>query len=157
MAHASLLQADASPAVGTLNALLRNEHAAVDTYENAIDRLDGDTADELSDCLLSHRLRGELLAERILELHGRPVERGGSCGSFMNLFVEEAELCGREAIFDALLEGEERAWVQYSDALAGLDRISRRLVEQDLLPEQHRTLLVMGSAASRSAPGGATS
>lgn len=155
MSHVPLLQAGTQPAIGALNVLLHSEHAAVDTYESAIDRLDGDTANGFSDCLLSHRLRGGLLAERILELHGRPAERGGSCGSFVNLFVEEAALCGRTAIIGSLLEGEERIWIQYNDALAGLDAVSRRLVEQDLLPEQQRTLRIMGLAASHPARGGA--
>lgn len=139
MSHSSQLLIDTAQVAGVLNGLLRGECSARDTYQLAIDKLGSDAPAQLFDCLHSHRLRGEFLSERILELHSEPAETGGVWGAFAHLFASGAAIFGRKAIFAALEEGEEHGLAQYRSTLGQLDPVSQRLVEQDLLPEQHRT------------------
>lgn len=145
MNHSSQLQVDLVKVAGHLNGLLRGECSARDTYQIAIDKLGSDAPGQLFDCLNSHRLRCELLSERILELRGEPVESGGVWGAFAHLFASGAAMFGRKAIYTALEEGEAHGLAQYRGLLDQLDTASQRLVEQDLLPEQHRTHNVMNA------------
>ncbi len=145
MNHSSQLLVDTAKVAGVLNGLLRGEYSARDTYQVAIDKLGSDAPAQLFDCLNSHRLRGEFLSERILELRGEPAESGGVWGAFTHLFASGAAIFGRKAIYAALEEGEEHGLAQYRSTLDQLDAVSQRLVEQDLLPEQHRTHNVMNA------------
>lgn len=127
-------------AITVLNSFLRGELAAVETYRQAIERLDDFTAlAHLRDCLSSHRLRAERLAEQVRRLGGVPSRSSGSWGVFARLFEGGAKLFGEAAAIAALEQGEDHGRIDYKRDMDCLDAESRRFVEAEILPEQLRT------------------
>ncbi len=125
--------------IEALNALLRGEMAAVETYEHAMDTFGIDAPDLLAQCLNSHRRRVERLMLRIIDLGAQPVEGSGMWGAFAKLVEEGASLFGVGGALAALEEGEDHGLTAYHAQVDRLDRESRRIVEDELLPEQQRS------------------
>lgn len=155
MANATLPNLATTRVMGALDALLRSEFAAVETYQQAIGSLGGEAGSELFDCLNSHQFRAEFLSERIADLHGVPSVSAAPWATFASLRSGSArEPSGRQAILTALRDGEARNLEVYHEGMNRLDMASLRLLEVDLLPEQHRTVRVMNSALTACAAAG---
>jgi hypothetical protein len=126
--------------ITTLNTFLRGEIAAVDTYKQALRRLDdAGSSDELRECLASHERRVAALRRHIVELGGTPAATSGAWGSFSRLFQGDVAALGDGAAIAALEEGEDRGLQLYLEDVGKLDRATRKVVEREILPEQLRT------------------
>src|SRR2546423_1689464 len=133
-----------------LNAFLRGELSAVETYRQAIDKAETDAVrEQLIACQLSHSERVQLLRDRITALGGRPDENAGTWGTFAKAVEGAASAFGERAAVDALEEGEDLGLRDYSSDLDKLDLESRRIIELRVLPAQattHRTLSTLKHA-----------
>lgn len=130
---------DTDRSIDALNALLRGELSAVETYEQALAKFDEVIPQELRDCLRSHRMRTERLTQRIVELGGTPSEGSGLWGAFARLFEGSAKLLGQASTVAALEEGEDHGMELYENRLTDLDPESLRLVGGELQFEQRST------------------
>jgi demethoxyubiquinone hydroxylase (CLK1/Coq7/Cat5 family) len=135
--------------VSKLNALLRGEISAVETYRQAMGRVKVPTArSELAECERSHETRVLKLKERVVALGGRPAEGSGAWGAFTKIIEGGAAVLGDKAAIAALEEGEDRGVTSYRTAMRDTDDLddeSRSLIEDELLPAQMRTHRAMSS------------
>jgi demethoxyubiquinone hydroxylase (CLK1/Coq7/Cat5 family) len=133
-------QEDISKSVDVLNGFLRGEISAVETYRQAMEKLNHSSArGELEACHRSHEERVAKLRQQIQRLGGEPSKDSGAWGAFTRLFEAGAKAFGEKAAIAALEEGEDHGLRLYRDDLKKLDPGSRQLVEMDLLPAQERT------------------
>ena len=126
--------------VDQLNSFLRGEISAVETYRQAIDKVnDVQARMQLEQCHVSHQHRVDLLKTRIIELGGEPAQGSGAWGAFAKAAEGSAAAFGEKAAIDVLEEGEDHGLKDYQKHLTDLDAPSRAFVEQELLPAQLRT------------------
>ena len=127
--------------VDQLNSFLRGEMSAVETYQQAIDKLEAfsTSRDQLLVNLKSHQDRVMVLRDAITELGGTPAEGSGAWGSFAKVVEGGAKAFGEKAAVAALEEGEDHGLADYKRGLDELDPQSRSLVMTQLLPEQELT------------------
>jgi hypothetical protein len=129
-----------NPVVAHLNAFLRDETAAVDTYDHAIERLrESITRGQLVECQRSHAVRAEALRRRIQRCGGVPASGPGVWGPISRLLEGGAGLFGAKAAVMALQEGEARVLKSYQLNFMKLDADTRSFVERELLPPQQVT------------------
>lgn len=139
---------DRETSIETLNALMRGELAAAETYRHATSRLGADAPADLATCLQSHDQRATLIAEHIVLAGGTPVSGSGLWGAFARLVEGSAALIGPRALC-ALQEGEDQGLTDYRAALDSVDSAGLKLVRGELLPEQIRTHGLMSSLCRR--------
>jgi hypothetical protein len=127
--------------VDTLNNFLRGEIAAVETYDQALAKLEDDLsiAERLRECRASHQDRVSLLLGEIDRRGGEPASSSGSWGAFAKLATGGAKAFGKKAAIAVLEEGEDHGLKQYRDDLPKLDVAARATLEQPLMSEQLRT------------------
>ena len=134
------MRGEADKTVDALNGFLRGEISAVETYRQAIEKLDGGaTRLQLEDCRRSHEQRVARLREQVARLGGEPAKGSSAWGAFARLVEGGAKAFGERAAVAALEEGEDHGLKLYRDDLEKLDATSRQLVETELLPAQERT------------------
>jgi uncharacterized protein (TIGR02284 family) len=134
------MQTGETKAIDVLNSFLRGEISAVETYRQAIDKVEKPTVrTQLEDCLRSHELRVDVLKRRVQALGGEPDEDSGIWGVFAKIIQGGADVLGERAAISALEEGEDHGRDDYKRDVAKLDGESRRIVESQVLPEQERT------------------
>jgi rubrerythrin len=134
------MRGETDKTVDALNGFLRGEISAVETYRQAIEKLNnGATRAQLEDCRRSHEQRVTKLREWVARMGGEPTKDSGSWGAFARLVEGGAKAFGERAAVSALEEGEDHGLKLYRDDLTKLDPASRELVEMDLLPAQERT------------------
>jgi uncharacterized protein (TIGR02284 family) len=132
-----------------LNKLLRDEISAVETYQQALDKLRGEPqageVRQISSICEDHRDSANKLRERILQQGGRPTEDSGAWGSWSKMVMGAAKLLGDKAALTALRQGEENGVQEYQDALqeADLPGDIRNLIQTELLPRQQQHLNVL--------------
>jgi len=126
--------------VEKLQAFLRSEISAVETYELALKSVTHVGLHRtLQEILTSHGRRTAQLREKITALGAIPEESSGVWGAFAKVFQAGADLLGERTAIGALEEGEDRSVEMYSADLKGCDTKTQKLVDSDLLPEQRRT------------------
>ena len=129
--------------VDQLNSFLRGEMSAVETYQQAIDKLEAfsTSRDQLLVNLKSHQDRVMMLRDAIIQLGGEPAEGSGPWGAFAKVVEGGAKAFGEKAAVAALEEGEDHGLADYKRGLddTDLDPQSRSLVVSKLLPEQELT------------------
>src|SRR6185503_2783377 len=77
------LRTTSKEAVDALNSLLRGELSAVETYRQAIDKLDGGLGTtELSRLNAEHLEAADILRDHVVEHGGTPDESSGAWGAF---------------------------------------------------------------------------
>lgn len=132
-----------------LNSFLRGELAAVDTYDQALEKIqDVSVLSVLRDNRACHQRRTEVLRAHIQELGGEPAEGSGVWGSFAKAVEGGAKLLGESAAIAALEEGEDHGLADYRRDLPELSAKSRRFVAEHLLPAQTRTHEAMAQVKS---------
>jgi demethoxyubiquinone hydroxylase (CLK1/Coq7/Cat5 family) len=132
--------------VGALNELLEGEISAVETYRQALAKVDDPLARrDLVACEQTHEKHVMVLRERISELGGTPTRTSGVWGTFARLVEGGARLLGDKTAIAALEEGEDHGLKIYRKHLGALDPESRRVIEEELLPEQERTHAMLSS------------
>jgi hypothetical protein len=140
----------ANDTVDTLNSFLRGEISAVETYRQAIEKLnDEPEASILNDCLRSHEQRVSLLTTEIQRAGGKPSQGSGTWGAFAKLLEGGAKLFGTKAAIAALEEGEDHGRDDYKRDAPKLDPDARSFVQQQLLPEQLKTHQALSSLKKR--------
>ena len=134
------MQTGETKAIDVLNSFLRGEISAVETYRQAIDKVEKPTVrTQLEDCLRSHELRVDVIKRRVQALGGEPEEDSGIWGVFAKIIQGGADVLGERAAIAALEEGEDHGRDDYRRDVAKLDGESRRIIESQVLPEQERT------------------
>lgn len=133
--------------VETLNSLLRGEISAVETYDQALQKLRDDAAiaSQLSDCRASHEERVMLLRREVARLGGEPSDGSGPWGTFAKLVEGGAKVFGKAAAIAALEEGEDHGLKQYREDLPKLDGDTRSALETQLLGRQQQTHRAMST------------
>src|SRR5688572_22463284 len=108
----------ASKAADTLNSLLRGEISAVETYQQALDKL-GDTkgAAELRRIHVEHRDAANSLRKEIRQHGKEPEPHASAWRAFAKAVEGTAKLFGNDAAMKALKEGEELGVKDYEKAL----------------------------------------
>jgi hypothetical protein len=135
-----------------LNALLRGELSAVETYDQAVKKLTGEEIPELAlnrDC---HFRRTQLLADAVQSKGGTPESSSGAWGALAQAATSSAKLFGRGALIAILEEGEDRGLSDYRTAMGADDYEVKQLIGVDLLPAQKRTHERMSQLKKRGAP-----
>lgn len=130
-----------------LNSLLKGELAALDTYAQALEKVD-DTPElfsTLTNVRLSHESRSRKLTQRVLDLGGEPATSAGAWGAFAKFLEGGAKLFGDKAAIAVLEEGEDKGLRDYTDAIEKCGGLTCDLLQFDLLPEQKRTHDMMSS------------
>lgn len=127
--------------IDVLNELLRGELSAVETYEQAIEKLDeaSSARTELESCCDLHLERAQRLRELVAQYGGQPSESSGAWGGFAKLIEGGAKVFGEKAAIAALEEGEDHGLRNYRDNVAKLNGPVRDVVSTELLPGQERT------------------
>jgi len=122
-----------------LNALLRGELSAVETYAQCIEKIDEPkVSGELSVLCDSHRARVAMLREEIMTMGAEPETSSGAWGAFAKLVQGGANVFGTKAAISTLEEGEDHGKKEYDD-LEDISPNVRRFIESRLRPEQIRT------------------
>jgi uncharacterized protein (TIGR02284 family) len=130
----------------TLNELLRGEIAAVETYQQAMAKVDSDPgAVELRQLHDEHRAAANLLRQHIRGHDGTPDHGSGVWGAWAKAVEGVAKLFGNTLALKALKEGEEHGIKQYEDALKeeSLPRECRDLIRSQLLPRTRSHITVL--------------
>ena len=136
-----------SGAVDSLNGLLRGEISAVETYEQAMDKLDQSTlAPILEKCRAGHAERVAELQSKIASLGGQPCESSGVWGAFAKFMEGSATALGEKPSIDILEEGEDHGLKAYRDELEKCDcSNTRSFIQNELLPGQEETHAALSS------------
>jgi demethoxyubiquinone hydroxylase (CLK1/Coq7/Cat5 family) len=126
--------------VDTLNGFLRGEISAVETYRQALDKLQpSPSRTQLEQCRRSHEERVARLRQEVVRLGGKPEEGSGAWGAFAKLVEGSAKVLGEKAAISALEEGEDHGLKLYRDDIGKLDATARSVIETEVLPAQERT------------------
>jgi uncharacterized protein (TIGR02284 family) len=127
--------------IENLNSFLRGERSAVETYNQAIEKLEDEPAmqQRLQALRDSHSVRVTELSARIRALGGTPDQTSGAWGSFANLVEGGAKLFGDKAAIAALEEGEDHGKRLYENNLDELSAPVREFIRSQIMPEQRRT------------------
>ena len=85
--------------VDTLNGFLRGEISAVETYRQALDKLQSSPSRvQLEQCRRSHEERVSRLRQEVVRLGGKPEEGSGAWGAFAKLVDVAGRLLGVNTI-----------------------------------------------------------
>jgi hypothetical protein len=129
-----------STTVDTLNGFLRGEISAVETYRQALDKLQTSPSRvELEQCRRSHEQRVARLQQEVMRAGGTPEEGSGAWGAFAKLVEGSSKVFGEKAAISALEEGEDHGLKLYRDEMEKLDATARAVIESEVLPAQERT------------------
>jgi uncharacterized protein (TIGR02284 family) len=124
--------------VDALNALLRGEISAVETYDQAISKFEGDaTAASLGRIRDEHVTAVNTLREHVRMCGGEPSEGSGPWGVFANAVTGAAKVVGPGTVLAALKQGEEHGINEYEAALKGdaIQAECREAIRGQLLPK----------------------
>lgn len=132
--------------VKELNAVLKGERMAVESYERFIrDTKDENLRREFESFQQDHIRHAGELAARITELGGRPEGDTGVAGSMADAYWGIRETLGikQEDILKKAYDGEDKGIAKVEEIIKGdLDDHSHQLVQR-LLEEDHRHLVRM--------------
>lgn len=127
-----------SVTVEKMNDLLKGEMSGVETYQQALDKVEGSSeAPKIEAILKEHETAVSKLRNAVDGLGASPVEGSGAWGAFVKSIAGTAKVFGNTAALKALKEGEEYGVRQYESALdtTGLEEDCKRLIRDHLLPQ----------------------
>jgi uncharacterized protein (TIGR02284 family) len=126
--------------IDQLNSFLRGEISAVETYKQALPKVDHPTAQSiLRNNLSSHESRVHSLRSAIQRLGGKPAEGSGPWGALAKAIEGGAKLFGESTAVAALEEGEDHGMKDYQSDVDKLSPGARQMIAGTLLPEQRKT------------------
>lgn len=126
----------------TIEKLLKDELAATETYQKALDELNFPggqyMTNSIKPMLGDHKEAVSLLEEHIVKLGGTPPKTAGTWGKWPALVLENSELSGKKTALKVLIEGEKTGESYYTESLkdSTLPADFRALVQSKLLPNQ---------------------
>ena len=123
--------------VDTLNSLLRGELSAIESYEYALSRFEGELHEAaIRRICLEHRDAAMMLRQLVVERGGEPWVHSGPWGYFAAAITGTAKLIGEVMTLSALLRGERYGAHSYEDAIANdlLSPECLELIADQLLP-----------------------
>lgn len=134
-----------------LNALLRGELSAKETYEIALKELQGPMATELRDIASDHSLAVGQLESAVRTSGGEPSKSSGPWGLFAKAVTGTATGLGDKAVLKALKEGEEHGLKEYQEALESkdLDATTQELIRLRFMPRQQAHIQTIDSCMQR--------
>lgn len=141
MATASL-----DKAVDLLNSLLRGEISAVETYKQAIKKVDDEhTSDALALRAIAqeHGEHAHALRDEIRRVGGEPDDSSGAWGAWAKTVEATAKLFGDASALKALKEGEEHGLKDYEEALDDVTGPARELIVTRLIPAQQQHIQIL--------------
>ena len=124
-----------------LNEVVRGEISAVETYNQILEKFQGDTkAAPISDMKNDHNQAVSTLQSKLSTKGQSPSTDSGAWGSVAKTVMGSAKLFGDKAALKALKEGEEHGEKLYNELLScdDIPQDVAKLVQGDLLPKQHR-------------------
>ena len=128
-----------SKAIEDLNFLLKDELAAIETYQKVLGKLNDGKYNILKEALSSHEERANKLKSAIVKLGGEPLAEIGIGGKIAKLVIEGAGAINPEAMLTALTEDEGGWSSDYEWRLVSMHGDHRLLVKEDLWPQQQIT------------------
>lgn len=126
-------------ATDRLNELIRGERSAVETYQQAFEKVGGDPrVRELRPMVSDHEQAIRLLTDKVHSCGGEASTDSGAWGTWAETVMGTAKLFGDKAALSALKRGEEHGLKQYQDALQdeALDDSCRSIIRNQLVPQQ---------------------
>jgi uncharacterized protein (TIGR02284 family) len=132
--------------VDQLNSLLRGEISAVETYQQAIEKVGDEHASDataLRAIAQEHGEDAQALREAIEELGGEADDSSGPWGTWAKTVQGVAELFGDASALRALKEGEEHGLKDYEEAVDDVDEASRTLIVSRLIRNQKRHIAAL--------------
>jgi hypothetical protein len=106
------------PTPDILRTLLRGEMSAVETYERALEKVNGSPEGaKLRQIFADHSQAVGLLRDLLIRYEGQLPMSSGAWGTFANAVQATANLLGDSAALKALKEGEEHGIKEYQRAL----------------------------------------
>ncbi len=133
-----------------LIALCRHELGAVEAYAEArvLPALYDHTS-VIVDCHASHRTRAGELARRIEQSGSRAPTMGGVWGALPLVFATPGAVLSEKYSISLLNEAEKSSSRWYGSVADALDRLSRDLFIERILPEQELTSSLMAALKSK--------
>lgn len=135
--------------IETINKLLKGELAAVESYQQALDKLRQDVSlgesEHLRPIYQDHKIAVSSLQTLSRSLGGTPAETSGAWGTWATLVLESASILGNRTALKTLREGENSGVDDYEQALKD-DELStdlRTLIAAKLLPAQQAHILTL--------------
>ena len=120
-----------NPQAKTLNGLLKGELAAVETYTQAIDKIDSDHGGlELKQIRAEHHNAANIVLQHIVRMGDEPETDSGAWGLFAHAVEGAAKLLGNSVALRALKDGEQ----------SGI-RMYERILEDNRVPDDFRDLV----------------
>ena len=132
--------------VDQLNSLLRGEISSVETYEQAIRKIDDEHASDataLRAIAQEHGEAAQALRDQVLRLGAEADDSSGPWGAWAKIVEGTAKLFGDASALKALKEGEEHGLKDYREALDDVDEPARALITTQLIPNQVRHIAVL--------------
>lgn len=120
------------------NKLLRGELSAVETYDQALSKVEEHPEKERIQAIRDdHQENVGLIKKHIQELGGKPGDSSGVWGAFAKSVEGAATLFGNETALKALKTGEEHGMNDYENALSQefLKPECRKLISDTLIPK----------------------
>lgn len=137
--------------VEQLNRLLRGELSAIETYEQALQRVkDLSTKDTLRRLAEDHRAAADILRQQVALAGGTPDQSSGAWGVWARTVEGTASMLGETTALKALKEGEEHGLKEYQDVAAdeSIAYSARNLIASDLLTRQRQHIGVLDRVMS---------
>jgi uncharacterized protein (TIGR02284 family) len=134
-------------ATETLNSLLRGEMSAVETYNQALEKVaDEPGVEQLDSVRRDHTEAVSVLRDHVIRYGGRPADGSGPWGAFARMIAGTAKIFGDKSALKALKEGEEHGLKDYKDALEKRD-LPTECIEliRSLLPRQQQHIMIIDS------------
>ena len=129
-----------------IQSLLRGEISAVETYQQALEKIDsGEEANTLRSILMQHRSAVQMLQQHAALQGEEPASDSGPWGTFAKAVEGTAKLFGDATALRALREGEEHGLEEYKEALESGDltpAVADR-IRSELLPRQQEHIQIL--------------
>lgn len=108
----------ASETVDKLNSLLRGELSAIETYQQALQKVKNEPGEDMLRTYMSnHQKASDKLRSEIAKLGGTPSTDSGAWGAWAKTVEGSAKIFGNTAALTALKKGEEHGLEEYQEAL----------------------------------------
>ncbi len=142
------------PEIDLLNVLLKGEISAVESYDEAIPKVEeSSVANILQQCRNSHFFRAERLRNTIAKSGGKPASDTGAWGNFAKMVTQAASSAGDKAIITALEEGEDIGSNTYEWKLRDMKGENRKIIRDELWPKQKATHKLISKLANEALGG----